>query len=116
MGLAPKTARRVKADGSDEEISIGELSVGDLFRVRPGEKVAVDGVVTEGRSLIDESLVTGEPMPVGKDAGDQVTGGTVNQSGALVARAMDLDGWDAVVARLEASRQEVAAAWGEIDG
>ena len=87
MGLAPKTARRVKADGSDEEISIDDLKVGDLFRVRPGEKVAVDGVVTQGRSLVDESLVTGEPMPVGKDAGDQVTGGTVNQSGALVVRA-----------------------------
>ncbi|MFC3695384.1 heavy metal translocating P-type ATPase [Chenggangzhangella methanolivorans] len=87
MGLAPKTARRLKADGSDEEVSIDDLKVGDLFRVRPGEKVAVDGLVTEGRSLIDESLVTGEPAPVAKDAGDPVTGGTVNQSGALVVKA-----------------------------
>src|SRR6202000_887082 len=79
LGLTPKTARRVTTHG-DEDIAIELIAVGDLLRVRPGEKIPVDGVVTEGDSFVDESMVTGESMPVQKTAGDQVIGGTVNQS------------------------------------
>jgi Cu+-exporting ATPase len=87
LELAPKTARRVDADGSDEEISLDAVTVGDLLRVRPGDKVPVDGELVEGRSAIDESMVTGEAMPVTKEPGSQVIGGTVNRSGAFVMRA-----------------------------
>ncbi len=99
MGLAPKTARRVRADGSDEEVEIDRIAVGDLIRVRPGEKVAVDGEVFDGRSNVDESMVTGEPTPVAKSVGDRVTGGTVNQSGGLTVRATGV-GKDTTLARI----------------
>ncbi len=87
LGLAPKTARRINADGSEEDVPLSHVHVGDLLRVRPGEKVPVDGVVTEGRSAVDESMLTGEPIPVTKHAGDKLIGATLNTSGALVMRA-----------------------------
>ena len=87
LQLAPKTARRLDADGSDHEVEIAALAVGDRLRVRPGEKVPVDGVILEGRSSLDESLVTGESMPVTKDEGARVIAGTLNQTGSCVMRA-----------------------------
>jgi Cu+-exporting ATPase len=87
LDLAPKQARRVRDDGSDEEVPLADVHVGDRLRIRPGDKIPVDGEVTEGRSAVDESLVTGESMPVAKDVGDAVIGGSVNQTGALVIRA-----------------------------
>jgi P-type Cu+ transporter len=87
LQLAPKTARRVGDDGADHEVPIDSLRVGDKLRVRPGEKVPVDGVILEGRSTLDESLVTGESMPVTKEAGAKVIAGTLNQSGSFVMRA-----------------------------
>jgi Cu+-exporting ATPase len=87
LDLAPKTARRVQADGNDEEVSLDVIAVGDRLRVRPGEKVPVDGTLVEGRSSLDESMVTGESMPVTKEAGAKVIGGTLNQTGAFVMRA-----------------------------
>ena len=86
LGLAPKTARRINADGTEEDIPLTHVHVGDTLRVRPGEKVPVDGVVTEGASAVDESMLTGEPMPVTKRAGDKLIGATLNTSGALVMR------------------------------
>jgi Cu+-exporting ATPase len=99
LNLAPRTARRLQADGQDEEVAIETIAVGDRLRVRPGEKVPVDGVVEDGRSSLDESMVTGESMPVGKVAGDAVIGGTLNQSGALVIRAEKV-GRDTMLARI----------------
>lgn len=99
LDLAPKTARRLKADGSDEEISLSLVVVGDALRVRPGEAVPVDGTVTEGHSTIDESMVTGESMPVTKAAGDTVIAGTINQTGAMAMRA-DKVGSDTMLARI----------------
>jgi Cu+-exporting ATPase len=87
LGLAPRTARRIHADGSEQDVAIGDVHVGDLLRIRPGEKVPVDGLVTEGSSAIDESMLTGEPIPVSKRAGDKVIGATLNTAGALVMRA-----------------------------
>ena len=87
LRLAPRTARRVRADGSEEDVPLDAVQVGDLLRVRPGERVPVDGVVVEGASAVDESLLTGEPIPVEKTVGDRVTGGTVNGSGTCVMRA-----------------------------
>ena len=87
LGLAPKTARRINADGSEEDVPLNHVHVGDLLRVRPGEKVPVDGVVTEGSSAVDESMLTGEPVPVTKRAGDGLIGATMNTSGALVMRS-----------------------------
>ena len=87
LGLAPKTARRVREDGSDEDVPLDQVHVGDRLRVRPGEKVPVDGVVIEGASAIDESMVTGEPIPVEKHSGDRVIGATVNGTGSFVMRA-----------------------------
>ncbi len=87
LGLAPKTARRLKADGSDEDVSLDAVAVGDRLRVRPGEKVPVDGIVLEGTTSMDESMVTGEPIPVEKHTGDHVVGSTMNGTGALVVRA-----------------------------
>ncbi len=87
LGLAPKTAKKIRADGSEEDIPVEHIHVGDLLRVRPGEKVPVDGEVTEGRSLVDESMITGEPTPVEKDRGDSVTGATVNGTGSFVMKA-----------------------------
>jgi Cu+-exporting ATPase len=86
LGLAPKTARRIR-DGVEEDIPLPHVAVGDLLRVRPGEKVPVDGTVVEGHTSIDESMVTGEPIPVEKEAGSPVTGGTVNGTGTVVMRA-----------------------------
>ncbi|WP_407535575.1 copper-transporting P-type ATPase [Ralstonia sp. GP95] len=87
LGLAPKTARRINADDSEEDVPIAHVHVGDLLRVRPGEKVPVDGVVVAGASALDESMITGEPIPVSKRAGDHVIGATMNTSGALVVRS-----------------------------
>ena len=87
IALAPKTARRIKDDGSDEDVSLDAVAVGDRLRVRPGEKIPVDGVLIEGRSAVDESLVTGEAMPVTKEQGADVIAGTLNGSGGFVMRA-----------------------------
>jgi len=87
LGLAPKTARRIREDGSEEDVPLDGVKPGERLRVRPGEKVPVDGVVLEGRSAVDESMLTGEPIPVEKNPGDRVVGATVNQSGSLVIRA-----------------------------
>jgi Cu+-exporting ATPase len=99
LNLAPKTARRLDANGNDEEISLDLVAVGDRLRVRPGEKVPVDGIVEEGRSSVDESMVTGESMPVSKAIGATVIGGTLNQRGALVIRAQKV-GRDTMLARI----------------
>ncbi len=98
LGLAPKTARRI-TDHGDEEVAIDAITVGDLLRVRPGEKIPVDGAVTEGSSFVDESMVTGESMPAAKAPGAQVIGGTVNQRGGLVVRAARV-GRDTMLARI----------------
>jgi Cu+-exporting ATPase len=87
LGLAPKTARRVNADGSEEDIPLSNVHEGDTLRVRPGEKVPVDGVVLEGSSALDESMLTGEPLPVSKREGDKLIGATLNTSGALLMRS-----------------------------
>ena len=87
LGLAPKTARRVEADGSERDVPLEDVKPGDLLRVRPGEKIPVDGVVTEGTSNVDESMVTGEPLPVEKAAGDRLIGATVNTTGSVLMRA-----------------------------
>ena len=98
LGLAPKTARRIAAH-NDEDVALDAIAVGDLLRVRPGEKLPVDGVITQGRSSVDESMVTGELMPVSKAEGAHVIGGTVNQSGGLVVRAEKI-GRDTMLARI----------------
>ena len=87
LGLSPKTARRINADGKEEDVPLTHVHVGDLLRIRPGEKVPVDGVVTEGGSAVDESMLTGEPMPVTKGIGDKLIGATLNTNGALVMRS-----------------------------
>jgi Cu+-exporting ATPase len=87
MGLAPKTARRIKSDGVEEDVELTHIYIGDSLRVRPGEKVPVDGVVVEGESAVDESMLTGEPLPVTKMPGDRVIGATINTSGSLVMTA-----------------------------
>ena len=87
LGLAPRMARRLNADGSEEDIPLGHVHVGDRLRVRPGEKVPVDGVVVEGSSAVDEAMLTGEPMPVAKHLGNKLIGATLNTSGSLVMRA-----------------------------
>jgi len=99
LDLAPKTARRLKPDGTEEEIALAEVAVGDQIRVRPGEAVPVDGVVVEGRSTVDESMLTGEPAPVGKNEKAVVTGGTVNGTGSLLIEARAV-GADTVLARI----------------
>jgi Cu+-exporting ATPase len=87
LGLAPKTARRIDADGSEQDVPIADVQVGDTLRIRPGEKVPVDGEVIEGSSAVDESMLTGEPIPVTKRVGDKVIGATLNTSGAMQMRA-----------------------------
>ena len=87
LGLAPKTARRIREDGSEEDIPLSNVHPGDRLRVRPGEKVPVDGAVLEGSSAVDESMLTGEPIPVGKSTGDNLIGATLNTSGALIMQA-----------------------------
>ncbi|MER6936585.1 copper-translocating P-type ATPase [Nocardioides sp. NPDC127514] len=99
LDLTPTTARRLRPDGTDEEIGLDQVRIDDTLRVRPGEKVPVDGQVLDGRSSVDESLVTGESMPVPKTTGDAVIGGTINTTGALVIRA-DRIGHDTVLARI----------------
>ncbi len=99
LGLAPKFARRIMAGDADEEIAIELIAVGDRLRVRPGEKVPVDGVLLEGRVSIDESMVTGESMPVTKEPGDKVIGGTLNSSGGFIMRAEKV-GRDTMLARI----------------
>ena len=99
LDLTPDTAHRINADGTEEEITLDQVAVGDRFRVRPGEKVPVDGNVEDGRSTLDEALVTGESMPVTKSVGDTVIGGTINQSGALIVRAEKV-GRDTMLARI----------------
>ncbi|WP_426703190.1 heavy metal translocating P-type ATPase [Rhodanobacter sp. Col0626] len=92
LGLAPKTAWRIAADGSESDVPLDQVHAGDVLRVRPGESVPVDGVVLEGESHVDESMLTGEPMPVAKAAGDPLTGGTVNHDGGLTMRAQKVGG------------------------
>ncbi len=99
LKLAPKTARRLPADGADEEVSLDQVHVGDRLRVRPGEAVPVDGSVTEGTSSVDESMVTGESMPVEKTVGDKVIGGTINGTRALVMTAEKV-GADTMLSRI----------------
>jgi Cu+-exporting ATPase len=99
LNLAPKTARRVKPDGGEEDVPLEDVRVGDSLRVRPGERIPVDGVVAEGHGAVDESMVTGESMPVGKGPGERVIGGTLNGRGSLVMRA-DKVGADTMLARI----------------
>ncbi|MEX2035992.1 MAG: HAD-IC family P-type ATPase, partial [Xanthobacteraceae bacterium] len=106
LDLSPKTAHRIAAGGTEEDVSLDQVAVGDHLRVRPGEKVPVDGEVTDGRSALDESLVTGESMPVTKVVGSKVIAGTINQSGGLVMRAEKV-GRDTMLAQIV---QMVAAA------
>jgi len=106
LDLAPKSARRIKDDGTHEDVALDAVQVGDRLRVRPGEKVPVDGIVREGRSAIDESMITGESMPVTKEAGSRVIGGTINTSGSLIMRA-DKIGRDTLLSHIV---QMVAAA------
>ena len=87
LGLAPKTARRINGDGTEEDVPLTHVHIGDTLRVRPGEKVPVDGAVLEGESALDESMLTGEPVPVTKRAGDKLIGATINTSGSLIMRA-----------------------------
>jgi Cu+-exporting ATPase len=101
LNLAPKTARRLTSSGEDEEIPVASVKLGDRLRVRPGDGVPVDGTVLEGSSAVDESMVTGESMPVAKQSGDRLTGGTVNGTGALIMRA-DKIGSDTMLARIVA--------------
>jgi Cu+-exporting ATPase len=123
LGLAPKTARRIEPDGAERDVPLDQVQPGDRLRVRPGEKVPVDGVVVEGRSSIDESMVSGEPIPVEKGPGDRVIGATVNGTGGLVMEAERV-GADTLLARIvqmvaEAQRSrapiqrlaDVVAAW-----
>ena len=99
LGLAPTTARRLGDDGEERDVPLDQVQVGDRLRVRPGEKVPVDGVVLDGRSSVDESMVTGEPIPVEKTAGEKLTGGTVNGTGGLVMRAQRV-GADTLLSRI----------------
>jgi Cu+-exporting ATPase len=99
LGLQPKTARRLRHDGGEEDVPLGHVAVGDRLRVRPGERVPVDGAILEGRSAVDEALVTGEPIPVEKEPGNRVTGGTVNGTGGFVMRA-DRVGADTLLAQI----------------
>lgn len=101
LGLAPATARRLGADGSEQDVPLADIVVGDRIRVRPGEKVPVDGQVESGASAVDESMLTGEPVPVDKRSGDRVIGGTVNTTGTLVVTAEQV-GTDTVLARVVA--------------
>jgi Cu+-exporting ATPase len=99
LNLAPKTARRLTEDGGDEEVDLGQIQIGDRLRVRPGEKVPVDGAIIDGRAAIDQSLVTGESMPVTKEAGDALVAGSINKTGSFVMRAERI-GADTLLARI----------------
>jgi Cu+-exporting ATPase len=99
LGLAPKTARRLGEDGSEEDIPVKEVQPGDMLRIRPGEKIPIDGVILEGQSAVDEAMITGEAIPIEKSAGAPVTGGTVNGTGTLVMR-VERVGRDTVLAQI----------------
>lgn len=99
LKLVPDIARRIKADGREEEVSLEQIQVGDLLRVRPGEKIPVDGELTEGRSNVDESMVTGEPIPVIKEVGAKLIGATINQTGSFAMKALRV-GSDTVLSRI----------------
>ena len=99
LELAPPTARRVDENGEEVEVSLDEVVTGDKLRVKPGEKLPVDGTVIDGNSNVDESMVTGEPIPVSKVAGDTVTGGTVNGTGTLLVEAVNV-GADSVLSKI----------------
>ena len=99
LGLAPKTARRIKADGSEEDVPLEQINVGDQLRVRPGEKVPVDSIVVSGQTSVDESMITGESIPVEKTAGDKVIGATINGTGSVVIRAEKI-GKDTLLAQI----------------
>ncbi len=99
LGLTPKTARRVNADGTENDVALETVKVGDSLRVRPGEKVPVDGIVLEGTTTVDESMITGEPLPVTKQPGDPVIGATINRTGSVVIRAEKV-GADTVLSRI----------------
>ncbi len=99
LDLAPKTARRINTDGSEVDVPVDEIKTGDRLRVRPGERVPVDGSVVEGQSTIDESMITGEPLPVEKAGGDALTGGTINKNGTLVMQAEKV-GADTTLSRI----------------
>ena len=99
LGLAPKTARRISSDGSEADVALSEIAIGDRLRVRPGEKVPVDGLVVDGRSAVDESMVTGEPIPVEKATGAKVVGGTMNGTGSFVVQAERI-GADTLLAQI----------------
>ena len=99
LGLAPKTARRIRENGAEEDVPVKAVHPGDKLRIRPGEKIPIDGVILEGQSAVDESMITGESIPVEKEADAQVTGGTVNGTGALVMR-VERVGRDTVLAQI----------------
>ena len=99
LGLAPKTARVIRSDGREEDVPLEQVHPGDVVRVRPGEKVPVDGAITEGRSAVDESMISGEPIPVEKEPGSKVVGGTVNGTGGLVVRTERVGG-DTLLAQI----------------
>jgi P-type Cu+ transporter len=99
LGLAPKTARRISADGTEHDVPLASIQVGDILRVRPGEKVPIDGVVLEGSSAVDESMVSGEPIPVEKTTGAKVTGGTINGTGSFVMKTERI-GSDTLLAQI----------------
>ncbi len=111
LGLAPKTARRILPDGTEQDVPLDQVQPGDRLRVRPGEKVPVDGVVVDGRSTVDESMITGEPIPVEKASGDAVTGATVNGTGSLVieARRVGAETLLAQIVRMVAAAQRSRA-------
>jgi Cu+-exporting ATPase len=115
LDLAPKTARRVAADGSESDVTLELVEVGDRLRVRPGEAVPVDGLVVEGQSTVDESLLTGEPVPVEKAAGASVTGGTLNKSGSFVMEARKV-GAETMLARIVAMVAEAQRSRAPIQG
>ncbi len=108
LELAPPTARRMRGDGSEEDVSVDALNPGDRVRVRPGDKVPIDGEVVEGRSTVDESMLTGEPVPVEKSAGDEVTGGTVNRTGSFVMTVSRV-GSDTTLAQIVARNVAIEA-------
>ena len=113
LGLAPKTARMVRADGREEDVPLEQIRPGDLLRVRPGEKLPTDGVVAEGRGSVDESMISGEPIPVEKGPGAKVVGGTVNGTGGLLVRAekVGADTLLAQIVRMVSEAQRTRAPW-----
>ncbi|MBK1709123.1 copper-transporting P-type ATPase [Marichromatium gracile] len=115
LGLAPKTARLIRPDGTEEDVPLDRIARDDRLRVRPGEKIPVDGVVLEGSSRVDESMISGEPVPVPKQAGDRLIGATLNETGALVMRAEQVGG-DTLLARIVALVSEAQRSRAPIQG